>query len=334
MGRVSTRVADQVKGGFLDDVDGEIVSAKYSKSTFVGDDGNTVNKTQAILGVAIEGREEPVPVFLSIGNADLIAPFDGPGDDATEVNEGQYLGGHEGKDYKGVSQDSAWGRFQSQLVVKCKFPDANFDRAVEEALVGLRGHWTSLPGGKYKGKVGKPVPVLATIEKDSIPSGGGKKTKAKVAGGGLGKLKKRAAPVEEEEEAEVEEVETPAPKVKAKLAVKAKAKPVEAEAADEEEGDIEAEVGEAIIAAVKKAPLPKGQLAQRVGKVFDGKDNRAEAVQLSMSDKFLKSGVEAGLWSFDGRTIGGPGGEGDAAQLRPFRYPPGTGCTPSGDAPR
>jgi hypothetical protein len=309
MGRISTRVADQTKGGFLDDVDGEIVSAKYARGSFVGDDGNTVNKTQAILGVQIEGREEPVPVFLSIGNADLICPYEDE-DCTVEADEGQYLGAKGEKEYKGVSQDSAWGRFQAQLVAKLKFPDANFDAPLEDALVGLRGHFTSLPGGKYKGKVGKPVTVFQTIEKDTIPViGGKKKSPAKpAAGGGLGKLKKAAkpAPVEEEvEETEEVEEETPAPPAKktkpAAVKAKPKAAPAEEEAADED--DIEAAVGEAVIAAVAKTPLPKGQLAQRVGKVFEGQDNRAAAVQLSMSDKFLKAGVEAGLWAYDGRTI-------------------------------
>jgi hypothetical protein len=308
MGRISTRVADQTKGGFLDDVDGEIVSAKYARGSFVGDDGNTVNKTQAILGVQIEGREEPVPVFLSIGNADLICPYEDE-DCTIEADEGQYLGAKGDKEYKGVSQDSGWGRFQAQLVAKLKFPDANFDAPLEDALVGLRGHWTSLPGGKYKGKVGKPVPVLASIEKDSIPTVGKSKKSAKpAAGGGLGKLKKKPAPAPVEEEVEeVEEVEeetpAPAPKKAKPAAVKAKPKaaPAEEEAADED--DLEASVGEAVISAVAKTPLPKGQLAQRVGKVFEGQDNRASAVQLSMSDKFLKAGVEAGLWAYDGRTI-------------------------------
>lgn len=313
MGRVSGRVADQIKGGFLDDVDGEIVSAIFRRGSFVGDDGETVTKTQAELEVAIEGREDPVKVFLGAGSGNIVAPFTDP-ECTDEAEEGQYLGGAGGKDLKGVNELTGWGRFQAQLVTKCKFPDANFDRAIEDALVGLRGHWTSLPGGKFKGKAGKPVPVLATIEKDSIPGAPGTKAKkAKSAGGGLGKLKAKSKPAPvEEEEAEVEEVEEDLdkkfPKVKAKAAVKAKAKvaPVEeeAEVEEEEEEDIEAAVGAAIIAAVKKAPLPKGQLAQRVGKVFDGKDNRSEAVQLSMSDKFLKAGMAEGLWSYDGRTIG------------------------------
>lgn len=319
MGRVSGRVADQIKGGFLDDVDGEIVSAIFRRGSFVGDDGETVTKTQAELEVAIEGREDPVKVFLGAGSGNIVAPFTDP-ECTDEAEEGQYLGGAGGKDLKGVNELTGWGRFQAQLVTKCKFPDSHFDWAIEDALVGLRGHWTSLPGGKFKGKVGKPVPVLASIEKDSIPGAPGAKTKkAKPAGGGLGKLKKAKPPVEEEE-AEVEEVEEDLdkkfPKVKTPAKVKAKAKPEpepEAEeTADEDEESIEQAVGAAIMKAVAKAPLPKGQLAQRVGKVFDGKDNRSEAVQLSMSDKFLKAGMAEGLWSYDGRTIGAAEEDADA----------------------
>lgn len=309
MGRVSSRVADQAKGGFLDDVDFEIVGAKYVRGSFEGDDGTTVHKTQAILDLQIEGREDPIPVFLSIGNADILCPYEDE-DCTVEADEGQYLGVKEGKESRGVSQDSKWGKFCAALVTKCKFPDSLLDGSIplEAALVGVRGHMTSLPGGKFQGKVGRPVPVPASIEKDSIPTKGGAKAgkSSKPAAGGLGKLKSKAKAKPEPEEVEDDDTEveeTPAPKAKAtKLSAKKKPEP-EPEPEETEEGSLEETVGEAIIKAVAKAPLAKGALAQRVGKVFEGEDNRAEAVQLAMSDKFLKAGAGEGLWSYDGRMV-------------------------------
>lgn len=291
MSKVSQRVANQTKGGFLDDVDATIVSAKFAKSSFEGSDGETVNKTQAVIEYEIEGREEPVPVFYSIGNADNIAPFE---DEECEIevdDDGQFLGGHDGKEIKGVNEQSAWGKFQAALVAKCKFPDKDLDLAVSEALVGLSGHLTNLPGGKYKGQQGRAIVVFASIDKDTIPSasGTGKKAGKKVAKPAPGKVTSK------KKDADEEEAEAPT-KVKAKKA------PVEEEA-DDDSDDIDAQVSESIQKAIKKGPLPKGQLAQRVGKLHEGAENKAEYVKLAMSDKFLKAGAEAGLWSYDGRMV-------------------------------
>jgi hypothetical protein len=295
--RISGRVADQQKGGLFDDVDVEIVGARFKRNSFEGDEG-TVEKTQCIVEFQIEGREDPVPAFLSCGSGKLVAPYDNPECEGDPVEEGQYLGAASDKEYKGDNENTAWAKFKAALVAKCKFPDEKFDEAVEDALVGLRGHLTTIPGGKFKGREGRPIPIFSSIEKDSIP---GTKTKKKGAATVGKKLKPK---VEEEEVEEEEEEEAPAPKAK----VKPKAKPAAKEEVEEED-DLEASVAAAIIKAIKKGPLPKGRLAQAVGKAFEGKDERGEAVKLTMSDKFLKKGAEDEVWSYDGRQVALPGEE-------------------------
>lgn len=325
MGRVSGRVADQTKGGFLDDTDVKIVGARFEKSEFEGNDG-TVKKTQAVISYEVEGREEPIDIFYSVGSQNVLVPGD---EDEEEQEVGQFLQGAEGRDVKGVNQNSAWGKFKAQLVAKCKFPDELFDLALEDALVGLEGHLVSIDGGKFRGQEGRPIPVFASIVKDTIPGKGGKKAAGKKSGKVAGKPGKTTKRTDSEDDTESAEDEAPAPKTGKKgsgsqgggkaAAGKGSKKPVEDEEeaedgdddADDDSSDLETRVGEAIVKAVKKGALPKGRLAQAVGKVFEGEDDRPEAVKLTMSDKFLKAGVEEGLWSYEGGKVGPPEEEGE-----------------------
>ena len=267
---ISQRVASQTQGGFLDDTDAVIADVEYMVDRFdVDRDGEkeTVERTAARVEFEVEGRDETVDMTYSIGGA--VSPSE---DGESESETGQYLVGKDGKEFKGISKDSGWGKFLSSLVIKCKFPDENLDHGPRAALVGLKVHLNSVEGGKFKGKQGRPIPVPTKLDKATIPNP--EKAVTVTKGSKNAGAKKKAA----------KEVEEP------------------------EDDAIESVVTDAVQKAVAKGAVAKAKLSTLVKKALEkagiDEDDVVEGVKLALSTAFLKEGVKDGLWSFDGREVG------------------------------
>jgi hypothetical protein len=285
------RRANRTKGGFLDDVDVEITDAIFTRGGFETD-GDQVERTVLRLEMNVAGREESVSRDFSCGNNCL------PSDDGktpSESEEGQFISGREGKTFRGLNEQTAAAQFLDSLSDLGGYDeDKLVDEGAKEALVGVRGHLNEIEArsntrGKEKKKPGekyyaKPVPVFTSVEDG---------TEKKVAKGrtmpaeraAAKALDKKFPKVKEDEEDEAEEVDS-----------------------DTDEGspesDFEVEVTTLVEKIAKKGQVAKAKVASAVGKAFEGRPDRMKAVSKAMSDKFLKEGSEAGLWSFEKGQIG------------------------------
>lgn len=278
------RRANRTKGGFLDDVDIEIVGASFQRDAFEGkdNDGNptTVEKTVLAVEMNVEGRDEPVIKKWSCG--DNIRPSE---DGVTESDEGPFFVGKDGRKSKGLNENCAAAQMLDSLADLNGYDeDVMVDEGVGVALTGIKGHLNEMEarsnkGGKSKYKAG-PVPVFTAVEgaDDAVPV---KAAPAKAA------PKKAAAKAEAEDVVDAEEVE---------------------DDADADEGSpvakLEAAVTALVTKAARKGPIAKSKLAQEIGKKYDGDPDRVKAVSLALSDKFLRAGAENGDWSYKAGQIG------------------------------
>lgn len=277
------RRANRTKGGFLDDVDIEIVGASFQRDAFEGKDKNgeptTVEKTVLAVEMNVEGRSEPVIKKYSCG--DTIRPSE---DGTTESDEGPFFVGKEGRASKGLNDNCAAAQFLDSLADLNGYDeDVMVDEGVGVALTGVKGHLNEIEARSNKGSGGKPskfkanpIPCFTSVEgaDDAVP------VKAAVVKG-----KAKAAPAAEAED-----------------------EPEEVEEADADEGSpvakLEAAVSALIVKAARKGPIAKSKLAQEIGKKYDGDPDRMKAVSMALSDKFLKAGAENGDWSYKAGQIG------------------------------
>lgn len=305
------RRANRTTGGFLDDKHFEITDAvlivdEFQGKNFKTGEPETVKQCNLKITFDIEGTPDPVERNYSCGK--LAAPYDEDGIEQTEVgSEGIFIGGKEGKPFRGLSSQCAASIFLDKLADLGGYSeDKLVAEGTREALVGVSGTLMEYvvpinPKDKNPIKDRKPVPIASSIE----TSAGGAaplKVSGAAAAASAAPVKKAAdiakAPVAAKPKARVIEP------VEDELEEAAEEEPAAEEAAEDGD-DLEATVTALVAKLVKKAPLTKVKLSQEVGKAFEkaDADNKMPAVKLALSDAFLKAGAKAGEWQFDGRQI-------------------------------
>lgn len=274
--KVGLSYDEMAQGGLPDDFDGTITKAVFAPTNYDGKIDHYI--LAALITYKPDesfGMDEFTQIY-SVGDLQFFAPSkDGEEPVDLENGDGEELEGPyvvPTGDRQQLARSSNFG-FYLQHLEAAGFTGLS-ETASLDSLVGLYGHFNQMEMPKRSGIVvqegenKRAKTLLVLTEVREAP----KAAKGKKAAPAAAKAKAKAKAAEEEAE----------------------------EAADDEEseGGIEAQVGAVIVEALSEADdntLPKSKLVSIIVKSFSDVKEKAEAVKIVASDKFLSNGEEYGF---------------------------------------